>query len=125
MGAHPRTYLAALSMLMITASVATSGFAAGGSAKVSSSRAMEARLEALERQNQMLEDQNRAIQGRLTSQKGEIDALKQAVAGNRAARRQPAAGDAEAEAGGGGCPTCADRSATRSRLPRRLVGIAI
>jgi len=55
----------------------TQASAAGGSAKVSSSRAMEARLEAVERQNQLLEEQNRTIQSQLFSQKSEIDALKQ------------------------------------------------
>jgi hypothetical protein len=76
MGAHTEACVMAFGLLMMTASPPSSAIAAGGSAKVSSSRAMEARLEALERQNQMLEEQNRAIQGQLSSQKGEIDALK-------------------------------------------------
>jgi hypothetical protein len=74
-------HLATLGILTMTLGLPISAFAAGGSAKVSSSRAMEARLEALERQNQLLEEQNRAIQGQLSAQKSQIDSLKQQIQG--------------------------------------------
>jgi hypothetical protein len=54
---------------------------AAGDAKVLSSRATEARLEALERQNQLLDEQNRAIQAQLSAQKTEIETLKQELRG--------------------------------------------
>ncbi len=81
MVANPGAGVAALSLLMMTVSMPASAFAADSGAKVSSSRAMEARFEALERQNQMLEQQNRAIEGQLSAQKTEIDTLKQQLRG--------------------------------------------
>jgi len=81
MMANSGALVVALSILTMTAWMPTSAFAAGGGAKGSSSRAMEARLDALERQNHLLEEQNRAIQGQLSSQRTEIDALKQQLQG--------------------------------------------
>ena len=88
MMANPKAFGAALSTLLVTLWMPALAFAAGGGAKLSPSRAMEARLEALERQNQMLEEQNRAIQGQLSAQKTEIDTLKQQLLGTT----QPIAG---------------------------------
>ncbi len=79
MTVYLRPYLAVLGIVLAAIWAPPSGFAAGSGGKVSSSRAMEVRLEALERQNQLLEEQNRAIQSQLSSQKTEIDSLKQQV----------------------------------------------